>query len=440
MLYAINKQDAKELTSTLELRSITPEETAALMKLSKKEIALRSEGLVVADDSGKVILDARKKYAQHFFPLSVTDYADAIYALERYGKPLPILSVDSHDVLRCDFSCQDCLSGHGKKLPVQNYPPGNYDLQLEFYKHMLAEIVKYSEKRGFVGVRFEQSGEGNPDFYKSRPELLDFAKKLGLGSVYVTTGSKMNNALRDSLLKNADFIRISFPGADRESYAHYSGQNKFTYEDSVENLQRIVDGRRKEGREKDLMIGARVALRPEHEGHYLNFAKTLKAIGIDALQIVKILVPENKKLEDFPINARTIAELGEVEKLDDGVFNVNLPHNLDYVHYSRDIRNMEEFPKKCFSARIQPVLAGKSLIVCTKSEVMYSKAFQLGTFQGNAGELEQFLSEKNVEDVAKNVPAECNSCCSIYDNLLLHSLQKTIRSTNSKLNFYEVIK
>ncbi|MCX6749030.1 MAG: hypothetical protein NT076_05500 [Candidatus Pacearchaeota archaeon] len=250
--------------------------------LSNKERALRFNGFVITDERGNIVFEDRKRYAQHFFPLSVIDYAKAMYNFERHKKPIPILSVDSHDVLQCDFKCQDCLSAHGTNFPVKQFPKDNFRMDLETYKQMLKEIAGYSEKRGFRGVRFEQSGEGNPDYYKHRQEILRYAKELGMQSVYVSAGSKINDPLMNSLVKNASFIRISFPGI-WEAYKHYSGQGEFTFTDAMDGLGRIVEERDRQGRRRDLMIGARAALRAEHSDTYFNFANRLKDLGIDSL-------------------------------------------------------------------------------------------------------------------------------------------------------------
>lgn len=299
--------------------------------------------------------------------------------------------------------------------------------------------MDYSEKRGFKGVRFEQSGEGNPDYYKHRQEILRYARELGMQSVYVSTGSKIDDSLRNSLVENASFIRISFPGIG-EAYKHYSGQSEFTFTDALDGVGRIVKERDKQGRKKDLMIGARVALRSEHSDSYFSFANKLKDIGIDSLQIVKILVPEGKKPSDFLLNSGDAYDLEKTETLDDVNFNVSIPHGLDSMVYSREIENRAEFPTQCFSARFQPVLAGRSLFVCTISDIMYSHNLRLGTFASEEGELERFLSSENIERVTTGIPAQCKSCSNIYDNMLLFSLQKLFKTNPQKLNFYEIIK
>ncbi|MCX6749031.1 MAG: hypothetical protein NT076_05505 [Candidatus Pacearchaeota archaeon] len=130
----------------------------------------------------------------------------------------------------------------------------------------------------------------------------------------------------------------------------------------------------------------------------------------------------------------------ETETLDDANFNVSIPHGLDSMVYSREIENRAKFPTQCFSARFQPVLAGRSLFVCTISDIMYSYNLRLGTFTNEDGELERFLSKENLERVTEGIPFQCKSCSNIYDNVLLFSLQNLFRANPQKLNFYEIIK
>ena len=423
-------------------RVITPlqnDEYEQIRNLSKKERALRFNGFLITDEKGNIVFEDRKRYSQHFFPLSVIDYAKAMYASVRHRKPIPILSVDSHDVLQCDFRCQDCLSAHGTNFPVRQFPKNNFKMDLEIYKRMLKEIVDYSEKRGFKGVRFEQSGEGNPDYYKHRAEILRYARELNMQSVYVSTGSKLDPHLIDTLVRNASFIRISFPGIG-QAYQHYSGQSAFIFADALDRLKEIVRERDKQRSTRDLMIGARVALRAEHSDSYFWFARTLKDIGIDSLQIVKILVPEGRNPSDFPLTPGAVYDLETAVTLDDATFNVSIPHGLDYMVYSREIEDRTEFPAQCFSARFQPVLAGRSLFVCTISDIMYSHNLKLGTFSNEEGELEKFLSSENAATVTKGIPANCRSCSNIYDNMLLFSLQRLFEANSQALKFYEVIK
>ena len=124
------------LTQERRLVPLRKKEIENIENLSNKERALRFNGFVITNEQGNIVFEDRKRYAQHFFPLSVIDYAKAMYNFERHNQPIPIFSIDSHDILRCDFRCQDCLSVHGTNFPVKKFPKGNFRMDLETYKHI----------------------------------------------------------------------------------------------------------------------------------------------------------------------------------------------------------------------------------------------------------------------------------------------------------------
>ena len=227
--YLLGKTDTKLLEDDGTINEINNAISKNLQSLKKKEIGMLSVGLAVVDSNNKIIYRESGSHLQHFFPILIRDFALLSYEYARFGKSLPIISIDSHDVIGCDFRCLDCLSGNGMYVTHSEVNKG-FEPPLDKYLHILSEIAAYSKKRGIDSVRFEQSGEGNPDFYKYRPELIKEAKeRYGMGTVYITTGSMMNEALMQSLVKYAAFIRISFPGIDQRTYGLYSRNERYTF-------------------------------------------------------------------------------------------------------------------------------------------------------------------------------------------------------------------
>ncbi len=438
--YLLGKTDIKLLEDDGTISEINDAVRKKLQSLKKKEIGMLSNGLIVTDSNNKIIYREGSSHLQHFFPNLIRDFALLAYEYARFKKPLPIISIDSHDVIGCDFRCLDCLSGNGMFVTHSEVNKG-FEPPLDKYLHILSEIATYSKKRGIESVRFEQSGEGNPDFYKYRPELIKEAKECyGMDTVYITTGSMMNEALMQSLVKYAAFIRISFPGIDQRTYELYSRNQRYTFNDSIERLKKLVEMRKQEGREKELLIGVRVALRPEEDPLYYDFGKLIKSIGVDCIQVVKILAPTGLPFKSHSISQLCKDQLAVLKSLESEDFNVALPSTLDYMYYERVIENMDDFPSKCYSSLIQPVLTGNGLFVCTKSDVMYSSKYCFGDFKGGEGELEQFMSEENVEKVEKYIPATCTTCGNIFDNLLFGAIVKLASETDRPMSFYEVVK
>ena len=404
--------------------------------LTPKERALRSVGLVIRDANGSTVFEERRWSSLHFFPLSIADYAEALCNHVHNGTGIPILSVDSHDVLACDFACDGCLSRCGKGFPVRHFPNNAFHLDAETYMTILADICAFSARRGFTGVKFEQSGEGNPDLYPYREDILAYAKRIGMRSMYVTTGSKLRHSLLEELACKAEYVRISFPGIG-DAYQHYSRQDSFTYEDAFARISQLVHARAATRRDRELIIGARVALRQRHDARYIEFASRLKDSGVDCVQIVKTVIPDTCVDSEHCISPRDRRDIENCATLDGSTFNVTVPNLLDSIYYSRRIAVREEFPSQCLAARLHPVLMGRCVMPCTHSSIAYDPAYMLGSFS-SVGDIERFMSAETIARVTHDLPTRCTSCCDIFDNILFHDLLRVFLKHKGALTFHDV--
>ncbi|MEM0143392.1 MAG: radical SAM protein [Candidatus Parvarchaeum sp.] len=437
--YLLGKTGIKGLVNGNSITDVPYEVDRKLRELKRKNVSMLSKGLAVVNLAGKIVYNEKSSHLQHFFPILISDFAELAYRYAKFDTALPIISIDSHDVIGCDFRCLDCLSGNGMYVTRSKINNG-FSPPLKNYLNILSEIANYSKARGIDTVRFEQSGEGNPDLYKYRPELIKEAKqRYGMQTVYITTGSMMNPELAKSLVDNAAFIRISFPGIDQRTYELYSRNSKYTFKDSIERLKELVRMRKEANREDELLIGVRVALRPEEDPLYYDFGRLIKDIGVDCIQVVKILAPEGIAYGNHPVSQLCKKQLIKLKSLEDDNFNIALPSALDYMYYERVITDRKNFPNKCYSSLVQPVLTGSGLFVCTKSDVMYSQKYRFGNFKGEEGELEEFMSKENVERIEKDVPSTCMTCGNIFDNMLFGNIVKLAKEEEGPLAFYEVV-
>jgi hypothetical protein len=111
-----------------------------------KEKLLKAKSMImVYKPTNKIMFELNLIHAQHFYPLSIVDYANTMKNL-LLGKieSLPILSLDSHDYNFCDFHCKDCLAVDtrnwaAKELGFTNFDPDDYEKSL-------TEIARYSKK------------------------------------------------------------------------------------------------------------------------------------------------------------------------------------------------------------------------------------------------------------------------------------------------------
>ena len=401
--------------------------------ISQKERLITPKRIVAINvKNGKTIWLTNKVFPQHFYPLSIKDYCEAVKVAVKIGiDRMPILSVSSKDFPYCDFKCLDCLACPSREWAVADNHIKYPIIPIELYKKILDEISRYSKERGCEHVRFEICGEGNPDLYKDRVEMIEYAtKNCGMKIVYVSTGSKMNEELIDCLARNSFGIRISFPGITPTAYDVYSNQRNwsFGYEEAISLLKKLTEKRKEYGREGELLIGARTCIRPLNDGSYKKFLATIGELGVDAFQAVKVLTPEFGKHLEQTMSREVVKELLELKEnyKELGIQDFQIPNDLNKIYNDRSLRD-EMKTSKCWSSMVSPPLYGTNLMCCVLWDRITDLSYHYGIMKGEIGELENMMTGENARYIKENCPKNCKDCCSYNDNKFMESLWKTLK-------------
>lgn len=372
----------------------------------------------------KNILEIDNIYPQHYYPITILDYAIALKEyIKSNQKKIPIISLMVKDYPICDFNCKDCLSHKSREWALKNIDKLIFEINT--YKKVLKQISNYSEKNGCKSIRLEFCGEGNPDLYKYRDEIIEYAnKECNMKIVYVSTGSKLSKKNILNLVKNAYFIRISFPGIDEQSYTKYSRQKckkQFDYNDALTLLKELIKLRKKNNREQDLLIGVRASIRNEFNDKYFSFSKKMDDIGIDCIQFVKIIRYNSSNNCNQDINKDLIKELKYTSeyKYYKNIKQIQIPTDLDKVYRDRIIMKNSNI---CFSSFFSPLLYGNHLITCTHWDKIMDKKYHYGTVCGNEKEIYNLFDSNNMKMIQENINNKCDDCCSIYDNTILNKI------------------
>lgn len=410
-----------------------------------KDSLLNTKRIYAIDPTnGQLIWKSDKVFPQHFYPLSIKDYCYALKNAVCFGlDKLPILSISSKDFPYCDFNCVDCLACISREWAVSDNNIKYPIIPIEIYKNILSEIANFSSKRGCNHVRFEICGEGNPDLYKERQEMLQYAyDTCGMGIVYVSTGSLLKDSLLDTLIETASCIRISFPGINPTAYAVYSGQARkdcFTYDSAIKLLEKIVEKRSKLNRENELLVGTRTCIRALNSGSYSSFIKTIGELGIDAFQAVKVLTPDFEAHEDEFITQNVIEELLQLKETyhQYGIKSFQIPMFLDSVYNNRSLDKSLK-PSKCWSSLVSPILYGTNLITCAHWDKITNSKYHYGIMEGQNNELETLMFGEKSKYIMANCPKKCSDCCSYNDNAFMDTLWKALKGydTPENIQFY----
>ena len=447
MEFVLGKENEIYKLGSLSLEKIDNDIiTRSMNDLSYKEKLMKAKSLVLVErKNSKVIFQLNLIQNQHFYPLSILDYANIMKKyINKEIDNLPIMSLDSHDYNFCDFHCKDCLAVDTREWARKNIGFTSFDIN--HYKKVIKEISRYSKKRGLDSVRFEMSGEGNPDMYPYRASLIKYAAtECNMKPVYISTGSRLDEETIDALARHAYYIRISFPGINEEAYSKYSFQlgkkeDRYTYKKSLELLKKLVEKRKKYGREGELMIGARTCMRPENAGSYLDSAKKLASIGVDSFQIVKILIPLGDDITRYKLSNKTVEELTYLKQnyKEIGLMHVQIPGTLDYTYYDRKIEESKK-PSQCYSSLVSPILYGPNLIICTHWEKIKDvENSHYACLKGDKNELEEVMLGEKAKKIRSQVPERCSSCCAIYDNQMLEMIRSQLSLVNdiNDVDFY----
>jgi hypothetical protein len=138
----------------------------SLKSLTEKEKCMKAKSLIlVHQKSGRVIFELNMIQNQHFYPLNILDYANAMKSLMQ-GKisNLPIMSLDSHDYNFCDFNCKDCLAVDTREWAKDNLGFVNFDP--DQYEKVLIGLNEFEQK--------SQKGKtGKFDFLKEYVDTLE---------------------------------------------------------------------------------------------------------------------------------------------------------------------------------------------------------------------------------------------------------------------------
>jgi len=384
--------------------------------------------------TGKTIWFSRSRSPQHLYPLTEKDFCEAVKYAAMHGlDQMPILSVSAKDFPYCDFDCKDCLASPSRQWAIKDQHIKYPIIPIKKYKNILSEISAYSSRRGFNKVRFEVCGEGNPDLYKQRIEMLEYAKQeCNMGIVYVSAGSHISNELLECLVNNVDFIRISFPGISTEAYKTYSNQkskNKdFSYDDAIHLLDKLCNARAKAGREDSLLIGTRTCIRPLNAGHYDEFIRTISNIGVDVFQGVKVLIPDFETVKNEVISQKEVEELIHTKEISYsyGLKDFQLPNDLNTIYKNRTIVEKDK-PTKCWSSLISPPLYGTNLMACVHWDKITDLNYHYGIMEGEKNELESLMHGASSKFIAQNYPRNCIECPSVRDNSFVESLWRVLK-------------
>lgn len=165
----------------------------------------------------------------------------------------------------CNYRCIFCA------FDYLNYEPELLDNDL---------MIKALEEMHENGVKsIVVCGEGEPLLNKDTPDIINYAKKIGMDVGMSTNGILFTPELANYCLKSLTWIRVSLNAGSDENHQKIHKSKAGDYGKILSNLKNAVEI--KKSNALKTTIGVQLLLIPDNLNEVYSLANQLKEIGVD---------------------------------------------------------------------------------------------------------------------------------------------------------------
>ena len=265
--------------------------------------------------------------------------------------------------------------------------------------HDAIQIVRDCKELGVKAIQF--TGGGEPTVHPNCSIIIDVAHSLGIETSLVTNGSKLNSAMRESLM-GSSWVRISLDAGTKETYRMIRGLNSDSMWDSVlrdVNNLAVERNQNKSG----LYIGISFVVTKDNWEEIPEAAKIAKEIGADSIRFASRFTNENDNYySDYGELAEELCE-AEVSKSTDEFTAIN-----SLTERRGDLRLGNPDYDLCTYQHLTTYIgADMNLYVCFCNA--YNRYGLIGSLKGK-GFLKLWQSEQKIKYMREFNPRNCNRC------------------------------
>lgn len=324
----------------------------------------------------------------HFEGNKILHHLDRVLDWKK-GKLIYPIYMSFGPTKRCNHQCLFCAYTRQNKKTA--------DFKLIEYK----KILNLLSKKGLKSIFF--SGDGEPLLNKDCIEMIEYTKKVNVDVALNTNGSMISESNANALVRNLSWIRISFNGGSKESYAKVHNCSESEFEKVLKNIALLVEA--KERVKSHVKITVQLVLLPENIGEIEKLAQIVKAIGVDYFAVKPFLQhPQAKYKNDFTPSTNQIEAIKDVKKLSDSHFSFIYRESNEHKYNQRGYKN-------CYSFHFMAELdADGNLYSCGPQ--LGNEKFCFGNVIEKGFEYVWSKKEKVIEQIYENHNVDnCMSCC-----------------------------
>jgi len=175
----------------------------------------------------------------------------------------------------CNQNCSYCVYANDAVIDNRNV-----DRKVSISWEKMQEILKDLHEIGTKAITF--SGGGEPLCYPRICDTLGLVQDYGFDFAMITNGQALNQRER-SVLREANWVRISLDSINKEMYTKIRGVDTFSH--VIDNIGHFA----KEKKDK-CVLGINFVVTKENYLHIYDFCKMMSAIGVNHVKISPLMV------------------------------------------------------------------------------------------------------------------------------------------------------
>ncbi|RAX52310.1 radical SAM protein [Helicobacter sp. 11-8110] len=203
-----------------------------------------------------------------FHPTRVSQWLESYGNWEKEKEIYPIY-VEISPYGACNHRCTFC------GVDYMGYK--NIKIDLEIYKQIIREMAEL----GVKSVMF--AGEGEPMLHRDLDLMIEATKKAGIDVAITTNFVPIKLDKMPKILKNTTWIKASINAGNAKVYSQIHRTRENDFYRVLKNLEESIKIRQKI--ESSCTIGVQMLLLPQNYQTAIEFAITLRDIGVDYLVI-----------------------------------------------------------------------------------------------------------------------------------------------------------
>lgn len=195
------------------------------------------------------------------------------------GKPIYPLQLELHLTDLCNHGCLWCVSERHRALARS--------LEWDRLADCLTQAAEHGLKEVFI------TGGGEPLLHPHIVDLLELCRRLGLGVLLYTNGSRPRPAILAKVAQSAFAVRVSLDAGDAETYSRVRRVPAAAYAEAVSFVQHLLQLRGESRQPRVVLSFVGV---PQNIASVPNYVRLALALGVDlALLKTNILADDRSR-------------------------------------------------------------------------------------------------------------------------------------------------